>query len=273
MTRAIDNMNTSELSVRLQIQPSFLSREIWESIAQDEGLDFEVLELSAPPVLNDSRRMHEYADWYRAGGLVRSLHGVFIDVNPASGDAEFRALSRGKYRRSCELALSLGAENIVFHSTCETFLRHDYLDFWAGQSAEFFEELAETYDLNIFVENSQDIDPDPMKELMRRVISPRVGVCLDFGHVNYSHTSPEKWFDALGDRIGYLHLSDNLGRIDDHLPLGSGTVDWKKADRLWRELQKSVPATLEVGGPEGVRKSLEYLRTNGLFGTGSRTDD
>ena len=269
MKRAIDNMSTSELSVRLQIQPSYASREIWKSVAQDEKLDFEVLELSAPPAINDSRRMREYTDWYRAAGLVRSLHGVFIDVNPASGDAEFRALSRQKYRQSCELALSLHAENIIFHSTCETFLRHDYLNFWAGQSAEFFEELADTYDLNIFVENSQDVDSGPIRELMRRIKNPRVGVCLDFGHVNYSHEPPEKWFDALGDRIGYLHLSDNTGTVDDHLPLGTGTVDWKKADRLWRELKKPVCATLEVGGPEGVKQSLEYLRMNGLFGTGS----
>ncbi|MEE1200060.1 MAG: hypothetical protein U0L09_05360, partial [Christensenellales bacterium] len=76
----------------------------------------------------------------------------------------------------------------------------------------------------------------------------------------------DEWFNELGEYVTYIHLSDNRGRYDDHMALGSGVVDWVKADRLWRQLGRETPITLEVGGIEGVRRSLDYLRSNDLFG-------
>ena len=72
--------------------------------------------------------------------------------------------------------------------------------------------------------------------------------------------------DTLGERIGYIHLSDNDGVYDEHLPIGEGTVDWEKADGLWKQLNRKVPLTLEVGGFNGVRKSLAFLKEHGYFG-------
>jgi sugar phosphate isomerase/epimerase len=37
-----------------------------------------------------------------------------------------------------------------------------------------------------------------------------------------------RFIDSLGHRLGHLHLSDNKGERDDHLPLGSGTIDFKR---------------------------------------------
>ena len=76
-----------------------------------------------------------------------------------------------------------------------------------------------------------------------------------------------QWFEDLGEWIGYLHLSDNNGFYDDHLPLGRGTIDWDAAHALWQNLGRETLITLEVGGPDGVLESLTYLKTHGLFGT------
>ena len=169
-------------------------------------------------------------------------------------------------RESCRAAIAVGAKNVVFHSSCFPFLRGPYLEGWAALSAEFYEELAREFDLKIYIENSPDIDPVPLKALMEIIRDSRIGVCLDLGHANYSHTELSGWFDALGDHIGYLHLSDNNGEYDDHLALGDGCVDWAEADRLWRSLGKATPMTLEVGGLDNVLRSLSFLRANGLFG-------
>jgi hypothetical protein len=47
--------------------------------------------------------------------------------------------------------------------------------------------------------------------------------------------------------------------------MGEGTVDWKLADALYRKLERNLPMTLEVGGLEGIRKSLQYMNENRLF--------
>ena len=226
----------------LQIQPQYAFRDEWQALAERENLQFEVLDLSMPSALADEEQHRMYRDWYRESRRAVSLHGVFIDINPGSGDPAFRELSARRCEESCEAALEIGAENIVFHSSALPFLGGLYLDVWAERCAAFFEELAEKYSLRIFIENS------------------------DIGHVNYTPVPLETWMDTLWDRIGYFHLSDNNGVYDDHLPIGEGTVDWEKADRLWKQLNRKVPLTLEVGGPDGVRKSLAFLKGHGYFG-------
>ena len=246
-----------------QIQPGFALRDEWAAAAEEEGLFYEILELSMPAF--PRKDVEECRKWYRESGRVRSVHGAFIDVNPASIDESICEVSRRRCIESCLLALELGAENVVFHSSCASFLRGAYLDRWAGLCAAFYEELAERFSLRIWIENSQDVDAVPLRELMRRISHPGVGVCLDLGHVNYSRMPAEEWFEYLGSRIGYLHLSDNGGMFDDHLPIGKGSVDWGRADALWRSLDREVPVTLEVGGPENVRQSIEYLKEFGYF--------
>ena len=169
---------------KIQIQPVYASRNLWEAIAVQEDLAYEVLELSIPVVLTDHTIFEAYKKWYRKSGRVRSVHGAFVDINPGSSDEAFCRLSRKRCHDSCALARSLGAENVVFHSSCETFLRGAYLDAWAGKCASFYEELSDTYGIRIFIENSNDVDPVPLRELMKRIPDPGIGVCLDLGHVN-----------------------------------------------------------------------------------------
>lgn len=254
--------------VCLQIQPQFFRHEEWTALSLREGLFFEPLEFFLPPAIDDAEEFHLLRAWYRASGRVTSLHGAFIDVNPASSDPAFAALSRRRCHESCSLARELGAQQIVFHASAMPFLRGQYLDTWAGRSADFYSELAETYGLGIRVENSQDVDCTPLLKLMNRVRKGDVALCLDLGHAHYSDEPLEKWFDVLGEHIQYLHLSDNMGRFDDHLPIGSGTIDWAKVHDLWKSLGRNMPATLEVGGLAGVEESLRYLRQNGFFEIG-----
>lgn len=251
----------------LQIQPQYVQGDAWGKLAQREGVFYETIEYSMPQAMADPLFPVAARKWYRDSGRVKSLHGAFIDVNPASGDPAFRQLSRTRCHESCQLARELGASHAVFHSSCFPFLREAYLNHWAVMCAEFYTELAQKYDLMICVENCQDVDPEPLCALMDQVTDERVRVCLDIGHVNYSRTPLEDWFDRLGAYIAYLHLSDNMGKFDDHLPLGGGTVDWKLADSLWRQLNRETLITLEVGGIREVEQSLAYLKQRGYFGT------
>lgn len=248
---------------KLQIQPQYASHNSWEALAVQEELGYEALELSVPPYAGslDGRRQ-----WYQKSGRLNAIHGAFVDVNPGSSDPDVCALSMRRCHESCSLAKSLGVKHVIFHSSCETFLRGAYLDLWAGRCASFYETLADLYDIQIWLENSQDIDATPLDELMKRIPDPRIGVCLDFGHIHYSRMPMEQWFEILGERVGYLHLSDNNGLYDEHLPLGDGTVNWEAADALWKNTGKKMLLTLETGGIEGAARSVAYLKEHGLFG-------
>jgi sugar phosphate isomerase/epimerase len=250
----------------LQVQPRYEFREEWDILASSEGLTYEALDFSMPPALIESGLFEEYLDWYSSCGRTTSVHGFFMDVNPACSDPGIRELSKERCRKSCETAVACGAKNVVFHSSCFPFLRGIYLDVWTSRCTDFYLELAETYDLNIYIENSPDVDPGPIKALMKRVNDKRIGVCLDLGHAHYSRVPVREWFAELGEWIGYLHLSDNMGSYDDHLLLGEGSIDWEEADRLWRELDRDTVITLEVGGFVASGYAVKFLKKNGYFG-------
>lgn len=249
-----------------QVQPDNSAWDDWQDMALNTNLLYEVME----PITNDRLSLQESEKYarYRDSRRINALHGAFIDVNPASGDPQFKEISRQRCRQSCEIAAQIGAGYVVFHSSCFPFLRGVYLDSWSDQCAAFYAQLAEEYGLKICVENSMDLDPTPLQKLMEKTESSSVCVCLDIGHANYSRAPLDAWFDQLGPWIGYMHLSDNRGSFDEHLPLGKGNVDWSTADRLWRQLRGEIPMTLEVGGVECVRESLRFLRKCGYFGMG-----
>lgn len=250
----------------LQVQPVGPDKTVWQDVVRQENLLYEAMEL-IPDTLG-LQQVGEPFVWYRKSGRINALHGAFIDVNPASGDPDFKELSRKRCHQSCRIAALIGAKYVVFHSSCFPFLRGAYLESWAKQCAAFYAQLAEEYGLKICVENSMDLDPTPLRTLMEKTESTSVCVCLDIGHAHYSRVPLEEWFAQLGRFIGYMHLSDNRGSFDEHLPLGKGSVNWAEAERLWRQLHGEIPITLEVGGVEGVKESLAFLQNHGYFGLG-----
>ena len=56
------------------------------------------------------------------------------------------------------------------------------------------------------------------------------GICLDTGHANlHRKQNPsilENFFEEFHDDLLHIHISDNLGEVDDHTSPGEGNIDW-----------------------------------------------
>ncbi|HAV42998.1 TPA: hypothetical protein DCX15_03160 [bacterium] len=88
--------------------------------------------------------------------------------------------------------------------------------------------------------------------------APWVKILLDIGHLFINHTEDYLthlllFLSDLGTEIAHLHLSDNRGTGDDHLPLGCGLIDWKKTLETVKRYYNGT-ITLEVFTPD-----REYL--------------
>jgi sugar phosphate isomerase/epimerase len=92
---------------------------------------------------------------------------------------------------------------------------------------------------------------------------PGLQVHLDFGHTNFGSDGCEAFCRELGDHIRHVHFSDNRSRNDDHMPLGVGTVDWKKAVQVLKATGYDDTITLEVfcNDPEMQYKYLDMSRS------------
>lgn len=90
---------------------------------------------------------------------------------------------------------------------------------------------------------------------------PELGLHLDIGHANLLvvQSTAEELLSAYGARLRHVHLHDNKGGAADlHLPLGTGTVDLRRAVQLLQSQGYDRTITLEVFTPD--RHHLAYSR-------------
>jgi sugar phosphate isomerase/epimerase len=86
---------------------------------------------------------------------------------------------------------------------------------------------------------------------------------LDVGHANMSRRPGEpnrtaELLQAFGERLVHVHVHDNFGVDDLHLPLSVGTVHWPSVVRALKDAGYDGTVTLEVFGDE--RSYLELSR-------------
>ena len=91
---------------------------------------------------------------------------------------------------------------------------------------------------------------------------PGLKLHLDFGHAHFGRDNYELFCGELGEHIEHVHFSDNRGRSDDHMPLGVGTIDWKKAVKALKTTGYDGTITLEVfcDDPDMQSKYLDLNR-------------
>ena len=89
--------------------------------------------------------------------------------------------------------------------------------------------------------------------------------CLDTGHMLIHSIDPARAVRTLGDRLEVLHVHDNNGLSDQHLPIGFGVTDWKELVKALREVNYKGVFSLEIGfekfakmGCDAMWKMAEY---------------
>ena len=256
----------TQIERTILVQPQKNEYPLYQSFADREGLRFEYTDFGMPAVLNDDAQFQQALATYQGDKRGFSLHGAFIDINTSSVDKEIRQICRRRLRQSCQAAQALGLSHIVFHSNYIPVLnQYYYVRNWLNENALFYQELLEEFPITIYLENMEDFHPDMLLMLVEKVKHPRCKICLDIGHANFSKAPLRRWFASLAPYIGYLHLSDNYGTYDEHLPLGQGAVDWHDFNK-WIERYQLNPITLlEVSGSKNIEQSISYLKEQKIF--------
>ena len=87
------------------------------------------------------------------------------------------------------------------------------------------------------------------------IASQRLKLVLDVAHASFAESDPPlNFIDKFYEKLAHVHLSDNLGQRDDHLPLGAGRVDYKTPVRELKKRNYSGTITLEI-----FSKDRDYL--------------
>ena len=230
-------------------------------LAAELGVDLEVAyDLHEVLPLPDPKSLRATGE---ALGVGFTLHLPFVEMNPASLVPSVRQLSEDRLKRALEFGEALGARVGVLH-TGQVPVRHPLALSLAREALEKTLTALLPLPFPVALENlalsEEDLlrGPEGLRELLDRF--PQYGFCLDVGHalIELGPRGPLLYLEALEDRLLHLHLHDNHGQKDDHLPVGAGSVPWARLAPFLKGFGGT--AALEVGGgAQGVRRSLARL--------------
>jgi sugar phosphate isomerase/epimerase len=201
--------------------------------------------------------------------MTYTVHCPFADINIASPSKPILNASLRRLKQSMAHASNLDAELWVLHPGLFTGISPFYPGREWKQNVQSIQSLAETareYGLRVAIENV----PKKYGALMK---TPRdftrlceetkleIGIVLDVGHANLENQT-DPFLTQLPDRITHLHLSDNIGEVDQHLGIGYGKIDWQDFTTKIRHIDfKGIAIVESVFNVEESFSRLKQLFT------------
>jgi sugar phosphate isomerase/epimerase len=237
---------------------TYLDRFLEYELNPEIGIDAQALERF---VLSDFQRI---AEKLHAHHLSITLHGPFIDLSAGSTDPAVKAVTRNRFEQLLKLIPVFRPRAVVCHAGYD-WKRYGYFrEEWIESSLNIWSWLAGSLDAHgsrLMLENVYEDDPQDIGSILERLTSQNVGFCLDAGHLfAFGNGDLKQWLAVMGSYIGQLHLHDNHGHDDEHLPLGQGKIDFSLlfAHLISNDLPRPI-ITLEPHQEEDLWPSLDYL--------------
>lgn len=202
---------------------------------------------------NYEKLIKEYKSLLKNYKGTLTLHGPYIDLHPTSFDPLIREVSIKRYRQTLMAANELNAKYIVIHSDYDIGKVYDgYEDYLFEESILSWKELIKEFEymkVTAVMENVHNINPNLIKRIINEINSPYLKACLDIGHANvYSNVNLTQWLDDYKEELAYIHLHDNNGKKDQHLPIGRGNIDFKGFFNKIKQISQDLIIICEIFG-------------------------
>jgi sugar phosphate isomerase/epimerase len=136
----------------------------------------------------------------------------------------------------------------------------------ALSSIEHLRAFARPLGVTLLLENTPNdlATPERLKELLKALHYPDLGICFDTGHAHLM-SSVHQAFGVLADRIRSTHVHDNRRDRDSHLWPGEGNIDWNQTMQSLRSAPNTPALLLEIEGDEGVDLAKKMAEAYGML--------
>lgn len=198
--------------------------------------------------------------------LKYSIHAPFMDVNIASLQEQTRLNSIVQIKTSIDLANEINANAVVVHPGVTSFLPNKYFKKevyeFANESIKEIGDYAKDLGVLATIENMPNFESmiyQNIVDLNQLLVENEMYMTLDIGHANHVGYAPD---EMIFDSIKHVHVHDNLGDDDSHLPLGEGSIDLKYIINTLESKNYDGIYILEVNDYDSIKKSYEYMKKN-----------
>ncbi|BBO90744.1 sugar phosphate isomerase [Desulfosarcina ovata subsp. ovata] len=221
-------------------------------------MGFDYLELAMDPpmahhsVLAGARKAISQALEENGLGLVCHLPTF---VSTADLTESIRRASVQEMHQSLAVAADLEAAKVVLHPSMAGGMGAFVMDTVKGYLFDFLSTMvtaAERLGMSICLENMFPryrigVEADDFDEIFSTF--PSLRMTLDTGHANIDDARGKRLktlVQRFGSRIDHVHVSDNRGRVDDHLAVGLGTVRFADLVTHLKAAEYDGTMTLEI---------------------------
>jgi sugar phosphate isomerase/epimerase len=211
-----------------------------------------------------------FSDFKRIGKILSdhkltvTLHGPFIDLSAGSTDPAVATVTRNRFEQLLNLVPLFKPKSVVCHAGYD-WKRYGYFKTqWIENCLDTWSWLATCINnkgSRLMLENVYEKHPNDIRVVLEPLKNFGVGFCLDCGHMSaFGDANIKDWLDSLGSYIAQLHLHDNHGSKDEHLAIGSGSIDFRFLFNYLKLNNNSLPIiTLEPHQEKDLWPSLAYL--------------
>lgn len=108
-----------------------------------------------------------------------------------------------------------------------------------------------------------------MLQLIEKIGSKYIGICLDTSHANVSKVNIKEFIKTAKGKIYATHISDNLGENDDHLFPFSGKINWEEVMDALDEINFDGILNFEVPGESRCPLEIRDIKIKYAFEIGN----
>lgn len=206
------------------------------------------------------------------------VHGRLWDLNPTSQYEEIRKLTLERGKESIRKCSLINGDVVTIHpgrcwvrktnrpsKTCKN---------WFREYKEKLSKLADEYNIDISIETGthEANYPSSIKDFLKETEDQEnVGITIDIGHCFLSELGPEnkksEWIAKLikktQGKLKNVHIHDNDGHSDLHLPPKSGKINFEPIIKALKK-HYNGPLILELWDPENpietAKEGIDNLR-------------
>ena len=199
-----------------------------------------------------------------AAGVRPTVHAPFFDLNPGALDPLIRKVTNRRLSQALAVAEHLNAHLMVIHPGVDKWRYPGLEQTWLSLAMDSFTpliELAMNSNCRLAIENIYEETPVTLVQLVEGLNSSWFGHCFDVGHwFLFGKLPMADWLELIGPRLFHLHMHDNHGQSDEHLPVGEGDIDF--GPLLWKLHQVSPrpSITLEAHNADHLLRSLNQIK-------------
>ena len=214
------------------------------------------------------QRMDQLIPELKSKPVSYSVHTPVWDINLTSGNWHMRRAAVETYRETIRFAGQLGADQVIIHPG---FCYADCFSKEVGRQRvlEATKELLECsapWKVRLLMENvgTRKTSLYTMEEFIAfcQALPAGAGTIIDVGHAHMNGWNLRQLLLGVRENLCALHIHDNNGTADSHLPIGEGTINWPELFQAIRDTGRELNLTLEynMGIPvEKLRQGKELL--------------